>query len=186
MAEDQPRDACLLLKLPAELRNRIFELALIEDKPIDMGTWGKNPDRRDGAAVLCAYRMVVGASEPSLLRTCQNVRKEGLPIYYGQNVFHYSSAFAPNSWKDWLAKINPEKVKMVNQFRVGLDWSCPDPPPMWKAVNDHWMACEWIEEQGIALKEENVFVKVGVSRGVFWTNDPTAEAKILSPLAKTT
>ena len=77
MAKNEPKGDCRLFKIPAELRNRIYQLVLIEDKPIYM----RKPNLRDGATLLCTYRLVTGASEPGLLQMCQDVRKETLPIF---------------------------------------------------------------------------------------------------------
>ncbi|KAK5125769.1 hypothetical protein LTR85_012045 [Meristemomyces frigidus] len=57
----------LLMSLPAELRNRIYELAMSGEALCRVGTraW----------------------AEPALLRTSTQVRSEALPVYYGNNLF---------------------------------------------------------------------------------------------------
>ena len=66
---------CALLSLPAELRNRIYELALITPTPITCWTRkflaGERPKH----------------AETGLIRTCQQIRNEGLKIYYHDNIF---------------------------------------------------------------------------------------------------
>ncbi|KAK4504855.1 hypothetical protein PRZ48_002818 [Zasmidium cellare] len=61
------RAGCRLLKLPGEIRNRIYRFALVESGNLDI-----NPN---------------GPGEPALLRVCRTVRNEGRSIYYTENVF---------------------------------------------------------------------------------------------------
>ncbi|KAK5743813.1 hypothetical protein LTR17_002435 [Elasticomyces elasticus] len=63
------RKPSLLLALPPELRNRIWEHTLVSREPhvkIDKETW----------------------RQPPLLRTCKQIRQEAGPMYYGLNKFH--------------------------------------------------------------------------------------------------
>lgn len=63
-----------LLSLPAELRNRISWFTLIKTKPIKV----------------CTHSKVTSGpkhEEPGLLRTCQQIRKEYLNMYYQRNIF---------------------------------------------------------------------------------------------------
>ena len=55
---------CFLQRLPAEIRNEIFHLALAKDKPVEM----TNP-------------------WPGLTGTCKQLREEALSIYFGSNTF---------------------------------------------------------------------------------------------------
>lgn len=67
MRPSQSHDRLSLLRLPAELRNRVWELALIDTHPIVV-------DQSN-------YR------QPALLRTCSQIRNEAAAIYYEQNTF---------------------------------------------------------------------------------------------------
>ncbi|KAK4955216.1 hypothetical protein LTR10_007411 [Elasticomyces elasticus] len=65
-----PRTSSALLNLPPELRNRIWEEALVSKKgstsiAINKHTW----------------------AQPLLLRTCKQIRKEAGPMYYSLNTF---------------------------------------------------------------------------------------------------
>jgi hypothetical protein len=60
-------DECHLFAIPAELRNRIYRYAMIQDG--DLTVTPRGP------------------SEPALLRTCYVVRDEACSIYYGENQF---------------------------------------------------------------------------------------------------
>ena len=60
-----------LLKIPLELRNRIYESTVISNKRIDISApWNKE--------------------QPGLLRTCRQVRNEALGIYYNDNNFSFT------------------------------------------------------------------------------------------------
>ncbi|KAK5704354.1 hypothetical protein LTR97_003372 [Elasticomyces elasticus] len=62
------RKPSLLLTLPPELRNRIWEHSLVSPEPpvrIDNETW----------------------RQPPLIRTCKQIRQEAAPMYYGLNKF---------------------------------------------------------------------------------------------------
>ena len=78
---DNPTDQsqCLLLALPAELRNYIWRLILLHDLRIPK-----------------ANVMYINAAEPprkksrfcaNVLRTCKQINSEGTPILYGENMF---------------------------------------------------------------------------------------------------
>ncbi|KAK4540503.1 hypothetical protein LTR36_009141 [Oleoguttula mirabilis] len=87
---------CHLLNLTAELRNAIYHLVLV------------------------AYNL---ATQPSLLRTCRQIRNEATAIFYGGNVFQ-SNRRGPVIV--WLGAIGAEKRRMVQQIRgfaVDSPWS---------------------------------------------------------------
>lgn len=61
---------CHLLELAAELRNRIYEYALVEDDDVEI-----RPET---------------FAQPGLLLTCRKIRAEALPIYFLDNVFKFN------------------------------------------------------------------------------------------------
>lgn len=68
-----------LFRLPAELRNRIYELVLMFRHPLGahrdlMGDWE-------------AEMTPCNVAQPALARTCRAIRSESLPIFYAQNTF---------------------------------------------------------------------------------------------------
>lgn len=69
-----PQDGhCPLLALPAELRNRIYEFAIVESTPIDM-----------------VMRKRTGSdAQPGLTRTCRQIRQETLQMFFQDNVFRF-------------------------------------------------------------------------------------------------
>ena len=60
-----------LLRLPGELRNKIYEYVLVEDYPIDVFPGMTQP--------------------PALLATCKTIRNEGIVIWVSNNLFDFPS-----------------------------------------------------------------------------------------------
>ena len=80
-----------LLALPAELRNQIYDLALIQAQPIrlsynDALRVGHN---RQPAHAELATRM----RQPPLTRACRQIRSEPLKTFYGNNMFTVCTYF---------------------------------------------------------------------------------------------
>ena len=62
-----------LLELPAEIRNYIYELALVEDSPI----------------VIDPALKKAQASQPPLIRVSRQIRQETLSLFYSKNTFEF-------------------------------------------------------------------------------------------------
>lgn len=73
------KSECAFLALPAELRNRIYEFALIKDDPIEVVLW----------------RPCSNGAPPALTQTSRQIRSESLPIFYGLNTFRLDA-------EDWF------------------------------------------------------------------------------------
>jgi hypothetical protein len=77
-APTQPESHSPLLKLPAELRNRIYEYALRFDNGI------------------CQVNETAGIPEPALLLTSKEIRREAIGIFYAVNEVHVElESFSP-------------------------------------------------------------------------------------------
>lgn len=74
-----------LLELPAEIRNRIFELVLTSGKPLLVR-------RKDGPGFRHPNR--------ALLQVCRLTRTDGLGLYYSNNQFIISSNHDLGDWLD--------------------------------------------------------------------------------------
>jgi hypothetical protein len=96
-----------LLSLPAELRNRIYTLTLVGTTPIKVRTHAFVP----------AYQKHV---EPGLFRTCQQIRTEGLRMYYQDNVFELRCTV----WINPSLMELESKVHMMRVIRVYVDGMC--------------------------------------------------------------
>ena len=164
------------LHLPPELRNRIYGSVFIENHPIDMNSWAQastEPVLADRLGEL----MITFSSEPSLLRTCRELRKEALPIFYGQNIFDSPVCLADDCWELRLAKLEPHKAKMVRCIRFKSYWS--DMPysvefalGLQRSVTSLESAHQWTTQKRIPLNEGALFVEVEVLGRFFWTNRP--------------
>lgn len=70
-----------MLRLPAEIQNRIFECAVVQQEPIDVTVHIRNRDSK--------FYWQLQPCEPPLAAACKFVRKVARPIYYGQNTFRF-------------------------------------------------------------------------------------------------
>lgn len=94
---------------PAEIRNVIYELAMVDDRPI----------------------MIWGHLQPVLTRVCKQVRSEALPIFYGANRFDIDPdsehkpcehlAYALDMiGAEWIALIRKVHVDTWNELHENL------------------------------------------------------------------
>ncbi|EMC99046.1 hypothetical protein BAUCODRAFT_146031 [Baudoinia panamericana UAMH 10762] len=70
-----------LISLPLELRKDIYELVLVVKEDIRVLATGDTSVRSN--LTRPPYQ------QPSIMRVSRQIREETLPIYYGQNVFHF-------------------------------------------------------------------------------------------------
>ncbi|PIA89149.1 hypothetical protein CB0940_07227 [Cercospora beticola] len=107
------------LSLPAELRNEIYNHALVQSSPISLPyayetrSTTRSPSSRNGlASASCTATTYSG--EPPFLRTSRLIRSEAMPIYYGCNTF---SAPSPASAHKFLKPLSSAKMSMLRFFR---------------------------------------------------------------------
>ncbi|KAK5692717.1 hypothetical protein LTR17_025348, partial [Elasticomyces elasticus] len=86
---------CSLLGLPAELRNHIFELALV------------SKNARVSIYLQGGHFTPPSATQPGISRTNRQLRQETLPIFYGQNAFEIHPSDRPGllACKTWVQAI---------------------------------------------------------------------------------
>lgn len=107
------------LQLSAELRNRIYELALI------------HPQTRYVPCRCPWSEMTIGSIEdpvchqPPLTRLCRQIRNESLPVYYGNNVFivdyddiHYRRGVQCKIETGWLRAIGPHNRRSLQKVNI--------------------------------------------------------------------
>lgn len=97
-----------LLGLPAELRNRIYELVLIQPEPILLGNTEipKDAPKRTRDAKVQARRAIL----PPLLRTNHQIRSETCALFFSANSFITSSSsrgYSRRETIDWLKVLGP-------------------------------------------------------------------------------
>lgn len=100
-----------LLALPAELRNKIYEHALIDPQCV----------RRHFTHL--ADPMAKSCPGPALLQTCRQIRAEATELYYSNNTFIIKAWHAPQMecepvLEAWLRAIGPETRKFIKVVRV--------------------------------------------------------------------
>ncbi|TKA69474.1 hypothetical protein B0A49_05212 [Cryomyces minteri] len=87
------------LELPAELRNNIYSLALVQPSRINV---------YDGSS----------SKQPPLTRVCKQIRGECLPLFYGANEF-YAEVFAPRfKLPFWFRVIGNANCLLLRSLRV--------------------------------------------------------------------
>jgi hypothetical protein len=104
----------LLHKLPAELRNWIYEACLIpRERPYQVEKVVKPHQTRfvysKGLADMAKPMMVpprLLVQEPALLRVSKSIRRETLPMHYGTNTFRLLNIAI---LKDWLVYIGSDR-----------------------------------------------------------------------------
>ncbi|KAK3648928.1 hypothetical protein LTR56_003788 [Elasticomyces elasticus] len=104
------------LRLPAELRNIIYELALLRDKHYTAG--------RTASCHEC--RNLEPVDNPALLATCRQIRDEALPMFYDTNSFNlwmgdWGSIFGENRFPDtlvWLQSLSAVTVASLTKLTM--------------------------------------------------------------------
>lgn len=103
-------------RLPAELRNHIYELAVLHDKPIVL-----DPNRN--AAYKPRPRGSISGLLTALLYTCKTIHTEALPIFYGVNTFEIRvSAGDAQGMLKYLTPTTtePRNVTLLRRLRVDI------------------------------------------------------------------
>lgn len=105
--------------LPSEIRIRIYESALLVDRPIDL-----DPSN---------YRYI--APRLDMFLTCQRMHDEAYPVFYGGNTFELFPTHGRffNDKKPLLARL-PQRYRATISslsLRLGPGWSAP--PKSWVA-----------------------------------------------------
>ncbi|KAK4494113.1 hypothetical protein PRZ48_014411 [Zasmidium cellare] len=93
-----------LMDLPPELRNSIYEMAVLKDKLFDDG----NTD---------IYYKRFKIPEPGLLRVCKQIRDEALPIFYGDNIFRCANMY---STVKFLCRLSPRKLAALRTVHCSV------------------------------------------------------------------
>lgn len=119
---------CYLLKLPTELQLDIYELVVVENKPL-LTDFACNSSYRGYT------RRRLGNEEerawgwgdrkppmqPALTRTCRFIRANALPLFYKKNVFrasycHIYQERGISRTVTWLRMIGPQNREMLRHF----------------------------------------------------------------------
>ena len=111
-----------LLTLPAELRNRIFSLAVVRDDPIALTRLTPRGIRTRTTSV---------PAPPSIARVCRQARNEVIPIYYGGNTFWLDrNDNNPMGWHEEIVSYLPETIKLVRSIVLHKNIDASRLPPV--------------------------------------------------------
>ncbi|KAK4494834.1 hypothetical protein PRZ48_014190 [Zasmidium cellare] len=101
---DQTQDGSRFLRLPAELRNRIYVLAL-------------NDVVAHRARKTISYRKVhrVKSKAPGILMACKQTHTEATQLFYAQTTFQFDD---PKHIQAWARKIGSERATLVKSLRL--------------------------------------------------------------------
>ncbi|KAF7193298.1 hypothetical protein HII31_05392 [Pseudocercospora fuligena] len=111
------------LDLPGELRNQIYEHALIMKSPIEFGRMSLSPWARDNHQILTIRGGL------AMLATCRQIRSEALAYFYSKNEFiirlrDYGNQFLENLTNDATSKL--ENVRLRWPLGLLLHHSYPE------------------------------------------------------------
>lgn len=115
-----------LFALPAELRNKIYEYALIDQDPIPLYFTHR------------ADRITQSCPGPALLQVCHQIRFEATAMYYTNNTFTikpWNLLRCEPVLEAWLRAIGPETRKFVSTVRMehlGTELPRIDTEGQWK------------------------------------------------------
>ncbi|KAI6833488.1 hypothetical protein KC340_g2865 [Hortaea werneckii] len=108
---------CLLLELPPELRDLIYEHTFPSESPSNQRvTFKLDPYQRD---------TLTQAVQPSLLRTNRQIRQESLGIFYRSQTFilHCEGSKADDARK-WLVSNEPH-LRKIRQIELWIRYTTP-------------------------------------------------------------
>lgn len=173
-----------LLDLPRELRDRIYEFALVE-APIDvpdktaLKTLKKSTAKKGEKATDAASRRRchegLGAVEfdrptlmnqPPLLSVSRQIREECDPIHWGQNAWRvhltvksvyplWDPYFCRHSFLAWIKKMGMHRLRHLRDLEVVTDW-CRKPDCN---CSDEYIRVRFIEGYGLRIEYIDVEVE---------------------------
>ncbi|KAK4503289.1 hypothetical protein PRZ48_006717 [Zasmidium cellare] len=96
------------MNLPPELRNRIYEFAVIDSKPIDL----VEPDPTRKSRCRRSNKTV----QPPLTLVCRQLRHEVLPIFYALNTFKVTVCANTAYFDDWAGPAEYVAMRWVDRL----------------------------------------------------------------------
>ncbi|KAK5122088.1 hypothetical protein LTR85_004334 [Meristemomyces frigidus] len=131
-------EASPLKKLPAELRNRIYEMALQHEDAIII--------RTDGA-----FDELSASGLPlALTATCREIRNDTLKMFYANNAFHFHTTlpnYATSGFKQWVNNMNANNMSQIHHLCLELGATNKD---------------TWREPISISMDYPAIFRRLGV------------------------
>lgn len=119
----------MLGRLPAELRNHVYELALLEhnehSRTIDLESWAGKPFH---FSALGDEEFLEPLRITGLPQACRQIRRESLRIYYSINRFYFETEYLKSLDKDSIVeklqefarRIGPRQAKEIRDVTINL------------------------------------------------------------------
>lgn len=108
------------LDLPPELRNHVYEYALIDSTMTDRLRPRREPRKK--------HDRITAITRRNLLATCRQIRKEAPPVYYGSN--HFATDGRENEVRQWLRAIGKNAVHALRSLVVDYSWDVCECMPL--------------------------------------------------------
>ncbi|KAH9827938.1 hypothetical protein Tdes44962_MAKER02692 [Teratosphaeria destructans] len=152
-----------LLRLPAELRNRIYYEALANDTE--------------------PFQLSERHTAPALLQVSQQIREESSGIFYSNNIFQFTS---PKVFIAFLLHLSQKQRELIPEIRYDCSEACNDPKSWRRAFQDLpgmdedaklTKLRQMLAEKGIFLQSEVLKAGLRVNARLVWTADPLTEAR---------
>ncbi|KAF2772759.1 hypothetical protein EJ03DRAFT_170024 [Teratosphaeria nubilosa] len=151
------------LRLPAELRNRIYYEALANDTE--------------------PFQLSERHTAPSLLQVSQQIRQESSGIFYSNNVFQFTR---PKVCIAFLLRLSQKQRELIPEIRYDCSEACNDPRSWRLAFQDLpgmdedaklTKLKQRLAEDGVILQGEVLKAGLRINARLVWTADPLAEAR---------
>ena len=172
-ASTAARQDSLLLRLPSEIRNAIYELVLSGLYITIPKFYGKN------------YH---GSNPIGLLLTCKRIHAEAIQVYYASATFHFKSYPLENLEK-WTKGIGPARTALVKNVRFTRHRSLDETLEVVSEVSDEWVrddakraqsTLDYIQKS-FGLSPGVVSIDLSFSGHDWWTKSPVeAVEKVLN------
>ncbi|KAI9702878.1 MAG: hypothetical protein M1836_008092 [Candelina mexicana] len=125
--------ATTLLSLPGELLNQIYELALVQEEPIEL--WSEeaiNYNSVHPKSILQeSFRITRRRLGVGLLGTCRKFRNEASSIFFGANRFYFSGSGGWDGLFRFLIALDPTARSFIKRLGVFI----PLEPGLYTAVH---------------------------------------------------
>jgi len=146
--------------LSAELRNKIYELALIKPDERAITIPVVDIETYDDNHVFKCETMVqthLLQREPYLLLVCRQTRKEALPIYYGGNAFQCENRAG---FIKWLTHLGAHKRSLLRKLQGFAPWVYEKDPNFGNTLQESL-------SRVLAIEEDFAAAGTGIEKGVF-------------------
>lgn len=163
MPQEVADQAPSCLRLPPELRNRIYELLLhSENGP---------------------YQLYNGHTSPPILNINRRIRSECAANFYHNITFQFND---PAVCVRWLVGLSQQCREMISEIRYDCSENCCDPSSWRQAfldlpgMNEYSKLCllkDRLAEQGVFLQCDVLKAGIRINGALVWTHDPLSEAR---------